>query len=471
MAMSNSQTWWRDRSLATAVVVGVVIRILPVVIWAYTWGCLRDECTYLGLARKIVDGQGMVGSAGWLWAPGYPMIVAFHTWLTGLGGTTKITQAIIAGVCTVLMYRLTSRIWEDRGPEESRRIGLIAAWFYTLSPHMAFFAMSLWSEVIYGTILLVLLMTLDKARSALESGALKSGWFKYAACVGFLAGVCVLFRGVATYMVPIFAFTLVWRRWAQGTAWKQVGIMALAAGLTVAPYSVYISKKMDAVVISDRTLGQMMWLGNNTHAPVTFDYGNGQLSQRAFKRHIAAGRKHCAGRKLTIKRDTCETANGKDWILNNPTEFLGRMPLRVAQLMNPHSLMTRHLRWGKWRGLPQWFDEFLIVAQVLSSMFVLMGGSLALVARGRGGHGLVTGLILLYHCAAIAALAGLTRYRVPLEPLLMVYAAGLIARPRLIWDSLVAERWRAFLAVLVMAWVIPLTLWFLPAGWTWWRSW
>ena len=80
-------------------------------------------------------------------------------------------------------------------------------------------------------------------------------------------------------------------------------------------------------------------------------------------------------------------------------------------------------------------------------------------------------MILLYHCAAIAALAGLSRYRVPLEPLLMVYLAGFIARPRLIWEALAAERWRAILAGLVMLWVIPLTLWFLPAGWTWWRSW
>ena len=469
--MPESQPWWRDRSLATALVVGFVIRLVPVLVWIYTWGCLRDECTYLGLARKIGSGQGMVGSAGWLWAPGYPMVVAFHTWLTGLGATTKVTQAIFAAICTVLMYRLTCRIWEDRGPKESRRIGLTAAWFYTLSPHMAFFAMSLWSEVIYGTILLILLMTLDKARTAVESGVFRSGWTKYALWVGFLAGICVLFRGVATYMVPIFGFTLLWRRWGSALAWKQVALMALAASFTVAPYSIYISKKMDATVISDRTLGQMMWLGNNTYDPITFDYGNGQLSQRAFKRHIEEGRKHCAGRKETIKRDTCETQNGKDWILNNPKEFFSRMPLRVAQLMNPHSLMTRHLRWGKWRGLPQWFDEFLILAQALSSMLVLIGGSLALVARGRGGHGLVTGLILLYHCAAIAALAGLSRYRVPLEPLLMVYAAGLIARPSLIWEGLVSERWRAILAVLVMVWVIPLTLWFLPAGWTWWRSW
>ena len=168
---------------------------------------------------------------------------------------------------------------------------------------------------------------------------------------------------------------------------------------------------------------------------------------------------------------TLDPATFKEDVEQAARELLARVRKRVAQMMNPHSLMTRHLRWGKWRGLPQWVDELLIVAQALCSGFVLLGGSLALVARGRGGHGLVPGLILIYHCAAIAALAGLSRYRVPLEPLLMIYAAGLLTRPRQVWAALLAERWRVFLAVLVMLWVIPLTLWFLPSGWTWWRSW
>jgi hypothetical protein len=467
--MVHTQRWWHDRVLATAVGVGFIIRLVPVLIWINSWGCLRDECTYLGLARKIVSGKGMVGSAGWLWAPGYPMIVAFHRWLTDFGTTTKVTQMVCAAVCTVLMYRLAMRVWADAGEDESRRAARAAAWLYALSPHMVFFAMSLWSEVIYGMILLFLLLTLDKARAAVAEGV--PGWAKGAALVGVLAGICVLFRGVATYMVPIFGFALLWRQFKDVRAHQAVGIMVVSAVLTVAPYSIYISKKMDALVISDRTLGQMMWLGNNSFDPVTFDYGNGYLSKRAFDRHIKDGRDHCAGRKQTIKRDTCETQGGKDWILANPGAFVRRMPLRVAQMMNPHSLMTRHLRWGKWRGLPQWVDELLILAQALCSGFVLIGGSLALVARGRSGHGLVTGLILVYHCAAIAALAGLSRYRVPLEPLLMIYAAGLITRPRQVWAALLAERWRVFLAVLVMLWVIPLTLWFLPSGWTWWRSW
>lgn len=466
--MTKQSPWWKDKSLLTAVIVGFIIRLTPVLVWL-DWGCARDECTYSKISRRIVDGEGMVGSAGWLWAPGYPMIMAAHRWLTGLGGTTKITQIFAACVCTVLIYRLVGRAYSDWDEVHRRRTSRIAAWMYALSPHMAFFAMSMWSEVLYGTLLLALLLTLDKAREAIKEGV--PGWLKGAFLVGVMGGVCVLFRGVATYMLPIFAFTLLWGRFRNAKAHKQVAVMVLGAVLTVAPYSVYISKKFETRIISDRTLGQMMWLGNNDFSPITFDYGNGYLSQRAFKRQSSQGRVQCAGRKAVIKRDTCNTVNGKEWIQENPLAFAARMPLRVAQMLNPHSLMTRHLRWGNWRGLPQWFDELLILAQALGSGLLLLGGAFALVARGRGGHGLVTGLILLYHCAAIAALAGLTRYRVPLEPLLMVYGAGLVSRPRQVWEAFVSEKWRIWLGVVVMAWMIPLVLWFLPAGWPWWRSW
>jgi len=460
--------WVQDRSLITALIVGALLRTLPMLIWL-DWGCARDECTYLRIARKMANGEGMVPSAGWLWAPGYPAIMAVHKALFGYGHTIKGLQVLAAGLSTVLVYRLTQRVWKSRGPEASTRTARVAAWLYALSPPLIFFTMSLWSEVLYGTLLLGLLLVLDKAREAVDAGDRR--FIKGALIVGVLAGCCILFRGVATYMLPIFGLALLWGRWRMRRAWTQVLLMVTAAVLTVAPYSIYISKRMDTPIISDRTMGQMMWLGNNDFPPITFDYGNGQLSARAFKRYAKQGRKRCADRRKPMKRDACETAAGFQWMKDNPREFVGRMPMRVAQMLNPHSLLTRHLRWGKWRNMPQILDEAIILWGALWSIFVMLGGTLALVARGRGGHGVVTGAILLYHVAAIAALAGLSRYRIPLEPLLMIYAAGLWTNAGQVWRGLTEDRKRLFLAIVVLGWLVPLVLWYLPAGWTWWRSW
>lgn len=460
--------WTLDRSLLWAVGVGIVLRTLPMIIWR-DWGCARDECTYLRIARKMANGEGMVPSAGWLWAPGYPYIMSQFKTLFGHGATIKGLQVLAAALCTVMIYRLTQRVWRDRGPEGATRAARVAAWLYALSPPLIFFTMSLWSEVLYGTLLLALLLVLDKTREAVSGSGRQ--WVLGALAVGVMGGCCVLFRGVATYMLPIFAVALLWGRFGVRRAWSQVLLMVTAAVLTVAPYSVYISKKMDTRIISDRTLGQMMWLGNNDFPPITFDYGNGQLSARAFKRYAKQGRKRCADRRQPMKRDACETEAGFQWIKDNPEEFVRRMPMRVAQMVTPHSLLTRHLRWGKWRNMPQAMDEAIILWGAVWSMFVMLGGALALVARGRGGHGVVTGGILLYHVAAIAALAGLSRYRVPLEPLLMVYAAGLWTNASDVWRGLAEDRKRLFLAIVVLGWLVPLVLWYLPSGWTWWRSW
>jgi hypothetical protein len=73
--------------------------------------------------------------------------------------------------------------------------------------------------------------------------------------------------------------------------------------------------------------------------------------------------------------------------------------------------------------------------------------------------------------AAISALAGLSRYRVPLEPLLMVYIAALVTDRAGTAALLREQRWRLGLLALVMAAVLPLSLWFLPAGWPEWRHW
>ncbi|NOY25233.1 MAG: hypothetical protein GXP62_05115 [Oligoflexia bacterium] len=476
--------WWKDRNLWVAMLVAVLLRTVPLAVWGQDWGCVRDECTYLKLARRMVEGQGMTTSAGWLWAPGYPFLLAIHRALTGYGATIKGMQVVAALLNVGLIYGLAARasgLWSD-DQRLRRRSARIAAWLYALSLPQAFFAMSLWSEVLYSTLLLVALSALQatappsddavprdlRADPAQRSGAHALG---LALILGATVGLCVLFRGVATYMLPIFAVGILWRRWTRWRAWAQALAAVLAAVLVVAPYSIHISKKFDAVVISDRTLGQMMWLGDNDFAPLTFDYGNGQLSRYAYVRTKKKGRAACAPRKDAMVRDQCEVAAGLAWIKAHPAEFVERMPLRVAQLLNPHSLLTRHLRWGFWRGLPQWVDELIIAVGALEAMLTIWVGALGLAARGRRSLGLVVTGILLYHLAAIAMLAGLTRYRVPLEPLLMIYAAPVLAAPRQTLAALGFRRWRLAAAVLALGALVPLVLWFLPAGWPGWRTW
>ncbi len=454
-----------DNGLVIALVLGAVLRLLPLWEWSRR-PCIRDECTYRELAASIARGDGMVGTRGWLWAPGYPSVIAAHAELTGWINSVKYTQVAVATLTIWLLWRFTRAHF-------GARAATIAALLLALNPTHIFYASSLWSECFYTALLFATVNAIGWARGEAPGAAPDphAGRWQRGIVVGLLLGGCVLFRGVATYLLPCALLAILWGRWRVVTAWKAGLAVVLAAAVVVAPYSAYASQKFDGFVVSDRTLGQMMWLGNNDYQPVTFDFGNGVLSDKLFDKIQATGRGHCRYEDDPVQQDACELAAGMAWIERHPAEFLKRVPLRVSQMLTPHSLLTRNLRTGRWHGLPEWFDELLIGAVAVFSFTVMVGGTVGLFARGRGWYAVAAVVVVGYHVAAIACLAGLSRYRVPLEPLWMVFAGGLLADPRSAWTGLRLSRWRLVGVFVVTAILLALMLRFLPAGWRGWRTW
>ncbi len=446
--------WWRERKLLVLVLVTVLLRLLIEGLWPME-SCVRDECMYLFTAERMADGQGMTASNGWIWAPAHVFLLAVvHKISFGYAPVLKVPQAIFCGVAVITLVRIAQRVAGERA-------ALAAGWIYALHPTLVFFATRLWSETIYATLLLLALLGLQRARDGQPWQAAKTG---------ALVGLCVLLRGVATYMLPIFALGLLWGRWRERRAWGQSLSMVLAAVLLVAPYSTYATHKFGTFIISDRTMGQMMWLGNNDFPPFTFDYGNGQLSQRRYDKLADQGREHCAPKEQPVERDLCETAAGKAWIRDNPREFLRRVPLRLAQLFNPNSFLTRHLRQGGWKNLPGFVDEALCVLVVLASFLTVLGSAIGAWSRRLGSYALVVGLTTAYHLAAVGALAGLSRYRVPLDVIWLPFVGLFLAAPAATLRSLLHPWWRLLGAVLTLGVLLWLMLWFLPAGFPWWET-
>jgi len=280
----------------------------------------------------------------------------------------------------------------------------------------------------------------------------------------------VLLRGVATYIPVFFILAAVWpdATQAYGEAVRSRARHAagflLAAILTVAPYSIHASVKHGGLIISDATIGNLMFLGNNDFDPITFDYGNGVFKFSARGASTKLGRAPCK-HAPPVQWNRCESRRGMQWIRNHPDEFLRRVPLRVAQLVNPHSFFTRSLRWGKYQGLPWWLKEGLVGWTAGWSFLVMVGGTIGAAARGRGPYAWMAVGIVFYTVAASAALYGMTRFRVPLEPLWIVWLAGLLARPRETLSLLRADWVRLAIAGVMVPLLVLHMLWFLPAGW------
>lgn len=460
----DPRTWLADRWLWVALGVGFLLRALTLILWPQ-FECLRDECIYRTMALSILDGEGLTTSnKGWLPSPGYPYLMAWSRMLFGSMFALKIVQVFLAPISNAMAYGITLEL-------SDRRAARIAAWLFALNPTLAWYTNTWWIETVYIFTLFLGALTMMAARRN-DSPGLALG-------SGITMGVAVLFRGVATYLPPFWILAAIYPLdgdpfsfdawWVSARRrWKSVVAFVLGAVLTVAPYSITASRTYGGFMITDATAGHVLFLGNNDFPPLTFDYGIGMLTQPVFERYLATGRQSCDRTAPPVQSSSCEVREALGWIRQHPDTFLARVPVRVAQMLNPHSFLTRHVRWGYWPGIPWWGKELLVVGIVVCSVLHVWLGTLAAWARAKGPYAMMAVGTTAYTMFTIMIMYGMTRFRLPLEALWSVYLAMFLANPRGTLQALQAERWRAMGALVSLPPIVLLTLWYLPTGWPWW---
>ena len=147
-------------------------------------GPVFEMVHHLRLAERMVAGEGMTASNGWIWAPGYPVLVALHGALFTNGMIIKGTQVIASMYIIVLMFRLGARLF-------SPRAGYVAAWLYALSPTQIFFAQSLWRSAFMAACCCLRCGPLSTAPNHRATNRLVSAASRWLGPI--LLGGCVLF--------------------------------------------------------------------------------------------------------------------------------------------------------------------------------------------------------------------------------------------------------------------------------------
>lgn len=442
----RERRWYEDPWLWGALGVGLLLRCLPMFLWPQT-DCVRDECIYRFLAKGILD-DGVMGvtTKGWLSAPGYPYLLAFFRWATGSWFPIKWLQIAASLTSIPVLYGITRHLSPDvRAPRWT-------SWLLALHPTVAWYASTWWIETFYIALLLpAVLLVLGEARVRHGVGA------------GVFLGLAILFRGVATYLPPIFALALLLGERPLAERLKPAAALLIAAALTVAPWSLVASNRYGGFVVSDATMGHVLFLGNNDFPPMTFDYGNGALTQAHYYAELKRGRKPCPRKGPPVQHARCDTERALTWARENPAAFVGRIPLRLAQQLNPHTFLTRHLRWGYFWGVDGLLEELLVVWIALTSVITVLGGSLVGFARGGGRFAVLAGGTILYTLATAAVSYGMSRFRLPLEPLWLVWLAVGLAAPREVLVGL-KNPVRAGLALILLPLLAWLVLWFAGTG-------
>jgi 4-amino-4-deoxy-L-arabinose transferase-like glycosyltransferase len=235
-----------------------------------------DQISYDMLAQRVLTGHGFTVAAAWwpLTPAGEPTAhwsFLYTLYLAGVYGlfgyhplVARLIQAVLGGLLMPwLAYRLGRRHF-------SPSVGLVAAGLSALYAYFIYYAGTLMTETFYIT---VILWTLDlagelgQASHEAPRSKLKIAWF----LLGLALAVAVLLRQVFLLFVPILFVWLLWRSvryQTQSVKQTIAGILIAAAvlALSIAPWTLRNYRAFGSFVLLNTNAGfAFFWANHPIH--------------------------------------------------------------------------------------------------------------------------------------------------------------------------------------------------------------
>ena len=378
--------------LVAASVLAVVLRVVYVL--SVASGPLEppSDAYYFSLiAENLVAGHGYVELKAHAYRPpGYPWFLAGVYAVAGVRqDLARLALCAVGGLHCALFG-----MWA--GMLGSRRIGALAAFMAAVYPPLIRFPETLFSETFYVFMLALSLTILLAARERTRL----SLW----GVAGLTFGLTALTREMTLLMPAVLAVWLVLDRsltWRQ-SAWM-LGVFAIAMALAVAPWTVRNYRVLGGLAPISTNTGINFYIGNNptaaTHgypwrmAPgVDWDRGGNELI--AHRRGLAEGMRY----KTEYPRDAAINVVRKAWQLWRP-------PIYGYEGLGGSARLMRML----------WLLSYL--------------GAAALAVYGivKAAHdwrrlSLPALMLAVFSLPYVVAYPD-TRYRLPMETLLLFYSA------------------------------------------------
>lgn len=453
------------RPLAAVVGGGVAVRFAflalsgELELWA-------DEAHYVQLAAMWSRFGFYMGSPEYLWPPVYPAFMTFFLGLFGEHGITaaKIGQVLLSGVVGSCVVLLAWRLF-------SYRAALLAGLLWAGYLPLIGYSHLLWPETVFLSLLLPAIYLF----STLLGSDLPPGQVRLRlVSVGVLLGLAILTKEAALPLPLLFGLLLISSRSRGPLSWRtiQTAVLVLSTVVVVLPWTLRNAEVYGRWVVGGATLGRNMLWG--VHAKyVNFDYTHPGMaailaSQGPFRRWLiepppGSGWQQSQSANL-IDRSDENVERGIGFARSHPGFYLRTRLKRLADLVTPLSFFDRHYRLGLYRGglAKNGVRHILIMLSVLSTMLVLAIALPGLFrVLGDPTQQLLLVSVLLTFSIPVLIIA-ISRYRVPVEPLLLVLAAGAMTSAG---DRRHPQRWEA--AAVITGWVVLTILWLINAKEVW----
>lgn len=405
---------------------------------------VNDENIHAALGVKVAAGARLGDAAGK--APG---VTLFYALIAKLVGPSLLAlrcgNIVVSSATAGMIYAAGQRI-------AGRRAGIAAGVGAALYPTLVGFSHCLWAETLYLFFVVAALWAILDFRR-------RPSWPRLVAA-GLCLGLAALTREVGLVLTAMLALFLWWDGGLRRGALHGTVVVA-AAFLVVLPWSLHLWATTGDAALVTRTTWLNLYVGNEDPRasrrgvkPLLFQYHRlgvtrSEREQEARRRTLAA----IAGRmpwwpieKLVELRD-----------LLAPTS----MPVRRL-LAPPKNPEVKRIGVGEWRYEFRfaWLDDqrFRVAASlvvVACYVGVAIFGAAGLVLLRDSRTALLLGAVLAAHVGPVLLAFGSTRFRLPIEPVLLLAAAcAVTALPGAWREASIARRWLVFASGLGVAIVI-----------------
>lgn len=416
-------------------IVALVLRLVPILFTRGLGIGLDDMFQYDMLARSLAGGHGfrwyaqtdlqqlaafvdfdltsvkdydpILGIPTSFRAPLYPTFLAIVYFFSGTGFSrffaARVAQALLLGApLAPLTYFIARKVFSPNFVGEgagvrSERVAQVSAWVVAAYPMLLIYPLGLGTENPFFILLLVsfffLLSTLEKPTSANFLLA------------GFFLGLTALTRSV---ILPFAGLAILWAWWISQQRQGAI-LVALAFGLTIAPWVVRNSLLHQKLTGIETSMGYNLYLGYHPQGNGSFVFGPSLDLLPILD---------------DAERDRVGTAQALEFIRAEPERFI---PLAVNRLEFFFGLEKRVLMYFYGNDILGFIPRplLLTIALVLLLPFVLISVSAALglsLLRWRAEH-ILLGLLLLGYLLPHVFILSEDRFHLALIPYFAILAA------------------------------------------------
>ncbi|MEM9379746.1 MAG: glycosyltransferase family 39 protein [Planctomycetota bacterium] len=434
---------WRVIGALTAF--GVALRAV-LLLWATPLEIQSDESNYLYLGAALQHFGVYLDQQRYLWPPAYPWLLGEAIGTFGADGLQvvcwlQVAASSVIGVTTMLFaWRLFSR-----------RAAVVAGVLWSIHLPLGAYTHLLWSEPLFLALLLPALWHLLRALDVAD-GELEGSITRRLLASGALFGLALHVKEWPLLLLPLLAVVVLLRSLRTGAAEAvaRASLVPLVALVVTLPWTLRNHEVYGRVVVAGATLGE------NAHVGLNARYMNFDLNalrkvrlargldpleattRRAFVsapsrpsgEGAAAGWPRQDGIVHPIDRQRAHVAAGLEYAIQHPGWALRTRVKKLSDLVTPLSFFTRTYALDRFPpdsplngGLRH---PLVVYALALPAFLMLLAAAGYFFTLPRGpGRDVVT--VTLAYVVATGLLVAMSRFRAPIEPFLVVLAAGFLA--------------------------------------------